>query len=65
MNDEFGEAYGAVLVNDLVLVGLGEMTAQVAMDAGIPAGDVWLALCETAGVPAERRYGVGRREPRR
>ncbi len=65
MNDEFGEAYGAVLVNDLVLQGLGELTAQMAMDAGLPAGDVWLALCETAGVPSERRYGVGRREPRR
>jgi len=64
VNDEFGEAYAAVLVNDLVLLGLGERTAQMAMDAGIPAGDVWLALCETAGVPPERRYGVGRRAPR-
>jgi len=64
VDDEFGEAYGAVLIGDLVLTGLGDQTAQAALDAGFPAGDVWRALCETAGVPAERRYGVGRRVPR-
>jgi len=26
---------------------------------------VWLALCEETDVPRERRYGVGRLEPRR
>lgn len=63
VTDEFGAAYGAVLMADLVLTGLNNHTAQTAMDAGIPAGDVWNALCETAGVAPERRYGVGRREP--
>lgn len=64
VDDEFGEAYGAVLIADVVLTGLRNQTAQTAMDAGVPAGEVWLALCETVGVPPERRYGVGRREPR-
>jgi hypothetical protein len=31
----------------------------------VPPRDIWLALCEDADVPAERRYGVGQLEPRR
>ncbi|HCU77696.1 MAG TPA: DUF3046 domain-containing protein, partial [Microbacterium sp.] len=33
--------------------------------AGVPPRDVWLALCAETDVPAQRRYGVGRLEPRR
>jgi len=62
VDDEFG-ARATSLTNDLVLGGLGR-TAQEALDAGVPPRDIWLALCEEADVPAERRYGVGRLEPR-
>jgi len=63
VDDEFG-ARATSLTHDLVLGGLG-MTALAALDAGVPPRDIWLALCDEADVPAERRYGVGRLEPRR
>jgi hypothetical protein len=62
--DEFG-AQAATLVRDLVLSDIGGRTAAEALDAGIPPRDVWLALCVETDVPPERRYGVGRLEPRR
>jgi len=62
--DEFG-AQAATLVSDLVLSDIGGRTAAEALDAGIPPRDVWLALCVETDVPPERRYGVGRLEPRR
>jgi hypothetical protein len=62
--DEFG-ARGGALLADLVLPSLGDRTAVQAMAAGVPPRDVWLALCEETDVPAERRYGAGRLDPRR
>jgi hypothetical protein len=62
--EEFG-AQGGALTADLVLSALGERTAAQALDAGIPAREVWLALCAEMDVPPERRYGVGRLEPKR
>ncbi|MCR2810016.1 MULTISPECIES: DUF3046 domain-containing protein [unclassified Microbacterium] len=61
VRDEFGPQ-GSALVADLVLSALGDRTAAQALDAGIPARDVWLALCAETDVPPERRYGVGRLE---
>ncbi|QIG38112.1 DUF3046 domain-containing protein [Microbacterium sp. 4R-513] len=61
---EFGPRAGALMA-DLVLPSLGDRTARQAMDAGIPPREIWLALCEETDVPAERRYGAGRMEPRR
>jgi len=61
---EFG-ARGSALVNDLVLGPLGYRTAMQALDDGVDARDVWLALCEETDVPLARRHGVGQREPRR
>lgn len=63
VDDEFGSAYGSVVVNDLVLAGVGDRTAREALAAGVPARDVWLALCEATDVPPARRHGVGLREP--
>lgn len=63
VDEEFGPAYGNVVVNDLVLAGVGDRTAREALAAGVPARDVWLALCEATDVPPARRHGVGRREP--
>jgi hypothetical protein len=61
---EFG-ARGDAVVTDLALTALEYRTAAEALDAGVPARDVWLALCAEADVPPERRYGVGRLEARR
>ena len=65
VSDEFGAAYGASLVEDLVLSLSGGHTAAQALADGVAPREVWLALCEAADVPAERRYGVGRMEPKR
>ncbi|MDQ0645259.1 DUF3046 domain-containing protein [Microbacterium murale] len=61
---EFG-ARASTLTTDLVLDALGNRTASEALDAGVAPRDIWLALCAETDVPAERRYGVGRLEPRR
>jgi hypothetical protein len=64
VKDEFGPQ-GAYLVTDLVLSAAGGRTATQAIEAGEPPREVWLALCAEMDVPASRRYGVGRLEPRR
>jgi hypothetical protein len=64
VSDEFG-ARGSSLVVDLVLTGAGGRTSSEALAAGMAPRDVWLALCEETDVPEDRRYGVGRIEPRR
>lgn len=62
--DEFGDVYGASIVRDLVISELGERTAADALAAGVDARDVWLALCAAMQVPASRRHGVGRLDPK-
>jgi len=64
VEDEFG-ARSVALMSDLVLGAVGNRTASEALAAGVPPREIWLALCDEAEVPADRRYGVGRREPRR
>lgn len=63
VDQEFGSAYGAVVVNDLALSGVGGRTAREALSDGVAARTVWLALCDAADVPEERRHGVGRPTP--
>lgn len=63
--EEFGEAHGRVLMSDLVLGGLGGRTAAQALDAGVDAREVWLALCVAQGVPESRWHGRGRPDPRK
>ena len=65
MADEFGEAYARVVQRDLVLGAVGGLTADQAIKAGVPARQVWLAICDATDVPAERRFGVGQREPKK
>ena len=60
---EFGEAYGNSLTRDLVLGEVGDLTSDQALDAGVPARAVWLALCKANDVPEARRHGVGLRPP--
>ncbi|MDU0365787.1 DUF3046 domain-containing protein [Microbacterium sp. NPDC089180] len=62
--DEFG-ARGGSLLTDLVLSAVGGRTSADALAAGVDPRDVWLALCAETDVPENRRYGVGRLEPRR
>ena len=64
VEDEFGAAYGSVVTTDLGLSALGGKTAADAIAAGIDPREVWIALCDATDVPRERRYGVGRLEPR-
>jgi hypothetical protein len=65
VSDEFGEGYGRVLTNDLVLEEIGGVTAEQAIKAGTAPRAIWLALCKSADVPRERWYGVGQREPKK
>ena len=62
--DEFGPR-GPSLMTDLVLSAVGGRTSADALAAGVDPREVWLALCEETDVPLERRYGVGRLDPRR
>ena len=62
--EEFGPK-GAALTMDLFLSALGDRTAAQALEDGVAPREVWLALCAETDVPPERRYGVGRLEPRR
>ena len=64
VDTEFG-GRGQSLVSDLVLTQLAGRTAEEALDAGVPARDIWLALCAETDVPLERRHGAGRLEPRK
>ena len=62
---EFGDAYGRVLADDLVISELGDRTAVAALKAGIPARTVWLALCRASDVPPSRWHGVGLPAPQK
>lgn len=62
---QFGEGYGRVVVNDLVLPALDGRTAAVALADGVPPREVWHALCEATDVPASHRYGMGLAAPRK
>ena len=65
VTDEFGPEYGRVLTSDLVLGEIGGLTAQQGIAKGVAPREIWLALCEAMDVPANRRYGVGQREPKK
>ena len=60
---EFGDIQGRALMRDLVLGSLDGLTAQDALDRGVPAKTVWTALCEAMDVPSARRHGVGLAHP--
>lgn len=55
MAEEFGRARAESLATDLVLSALGGRTANQALAAGVPAKEIWLAICEEFGIPPERR----------
>ncbi len=62
--EEFG-AMGPVLRRDTVVVALGNRTPNEALSAGVPAREVWFALCAAQDVPPDRWHGAGRPKPPR
>ena len=60
VDEEFGDPQGRVLVRELVVDELGGRTAEEALAAGVPTGEVWEALCRANEVPRERWHGRGR-----
>ena len=65
MNDEFGSMRAQSLHTDLALSSLGSRTAQQAFDDGLDPKSIWLAVCDAAGVPPERRWGIEKNTARR
>jgi hypothetical protein len=63
LDDEFGPAQARALLRDLVVDSLGHLTAQQALERGVPPRTVWLALCEVMDVPLQRQHGVGLAQP--
>lgn len=61
--EEFGADYAGVLIRDHWLSVLGG-TARDALDRGVPAREVWAALCVDLDVPLDRRHGRGLIDPR-
>lgn len=60
MNDEFGEQYSNVLLSDLVLGELGDVTGNQAIKDGVDPRSVWLAICRANQVPQERWTGLNK-----
>ena len=55
MSQEFGEIRAEMLARDHVFSSLGNRTVDQALEAGLPAKEIWRAVCETFEVPPERR----------
>ena len=60
MSDEFGSGYARSVGRDVHLSAVGGRTAVEALDAGVPARDVWRAVCDAMDVPPQRRLGIDR-----
>lgn len=63
--DEFGQAYGQVLMHDLVLGALQDRTGQQALTDGENPKDVWIALCQAMSVPRDRWHGLNKNPNKR
>lgn len=50
----FGSAYGASVLVDHVLTGLGGRTAAQAIEDGVDPREVWRALCADFDVPRDQ-----------
>lgn len=61
MTNEFGAAYAAVLLRDLALIELGDLTGQKALDAGFDPREVWESICKAQNVPKERWHGLNKK----
>lgn len=63
MATEYGAAYAAVVLNDLVLPTLGNRTGEQALRDGLAPREVWLAIVAETDVPRDRWHGVGLPKP--
>jgi hypothetical protein len=61
MADEFGSEYAAVLLRDLVLTDLGDLTGQKALEAGLEPKEIWMAICMAQNVPKDRWHGLNKK----
>lgn len=55
MTENFGADQAETLARDTVITELGSRTMHQALAAGVPAKDVWRAVCEAMDVPVSRR----------
>ncbi|GAA3529622.1 DUF3046 domain-containing protein [Amycolatopsis ultiminotia] len=55
MAEEFGAGRADVLSQDHVFSGLDGRTVEQALTAGVPAKEIWRAVCAAFDVPPERR----------
>jgi hypothetical protein len=55
MAGEFGEIRAEMLARDHVLSSLGGRTADQALEAGISAKEIWVAVCDAFEIPEHRR----------
>jgi hypothetical protein len=61
MDDEFGPEYSAVLLRDLVLTELSDLTGEAALNLGLEPKDIWQAICKAQNVPVERWHGLNKK----
>jgi hypothetical protein len=61
MTDEFGSEYAAVLLRDLALTELGDLTGQKALESGIEPKEIWQAICLAQNVPVARWHGLNKK----
>ncbi|MDX3664189.1 DUF3046 domain-containing protein [Streptomyces sp. ID05-26A] len=55
MAGEFGQVRAEMIAHDHVLSSLGGRTADQALEAGIGAKEVWVAVCNAFEIPESRR----------
>jgi hypothetical protein len=55
MEDHFGAGYARSVAHDHVMQALGGRTVDQALAAGVPAKQVWRAVCAEFEVPAGKR----------
>ncbi|MEU4764470.1 DUF3046 domain-containing protein [Actinosynnema sp. NPDC023794] len=55
MAREFGQVRAEMVAQDHVLSALGGRTPDQALEAGLSAKEIWLAVCDAFDVPEQRR----------
>ena len=55
MNARFGSAYAESVARDFTVAQLEGRTVAEALAAGVPAKQVWLAICDAFEIPAKDR----------
>lgn len=55
MAQEFGEIRADMLARDHVFSSLGNRTVDQALEAGLPAKEIWRVVCDAFEVPPDRR----------